>query len=402
MCIFKTYKLLLASIILSVIGLTSHAHDLTKVNFNYLYNHDPVKIDYQIAQQDSLYKLILTFHLVKVLPKDSLAGFELYQQKKINSGQEELIKPISVQVDSGFIKNIIELDFYAKKENSYLVIKFSFLEKPYLYGIPINEALAFPLSNIIYGSDAEGMFYDGYKKSDSVWFEDIGENSDEDQQYFAYLYKDDFPPAIPPMVVDEGGGIGESLQIKNVIGFKRGMMLNKEDHLYYVQNDTSSDRGVAILSHKEYYPRTKSVEELIEKLKYICTGDEYKELNESDDKKTAFNEFWLGHIDDKDRASETIKKYFRSVKFANALFTDYKNGWKTDRGMIYIAFGPPQVVTQKEDVEIWEYKTFDGDLKFTFAKTRNLFVQYHYSLIREKSLNKAWFTAVQKWRTGDL
>ncbi|MEO9805370.1 MAG: GWxTD domain-containing protein [Reichenbachiella sp.] len=385
---------------LLVISSNLLAHDLTKENFNYLYNHDPVKINYQIAKQDSLYKLILTFHLVKVLPSDSLVGFELSEQRKINSIREDLIKPISVKVDSGFIKNVIELDFYASNESNYLVVRFSFLGKPYLYGIPINESLAFPLSNIIYGSDAEAMFYNGHKKLDSVWFEDIDDDS-ENEQFYAYLYKEDFPAAIPPMVVDGAQG-GELLEIKRMISFQRGMMLNESDYLYFVQKDTASDKGVSILSHKEHYPRTKKVEELIETLKYICTGDEFKELNESEDKKLAFNNFWLNHINDKKRASETIKKYFRSVKFANALFSDYKNGWKTDRGMIYIVFGPPEEVTKKEEVEIWKYKTFDGDLKFTFAKTRNLFVQHHYSLIREKSLNKAWFKAVQKWRTGDL
>lgn len=377
-----------------------NAHDLTKENFSYLYNHDPVKIDYQIAKQDSLYKLILTFHLVKVLPTDSLVGFELYEQKKINSGQEDLISPIAVNVDSGFVKNVVEMDFYASSANDYLVLKFSFLEKPYLYGIPINGALAFPLANIIYGGDNEAMFYSGYKQSDSVWFEDIDDSS-EKEQFYAYLYKEDFPAAIPPMVV-EGAVSSETLEIKKKIGFKRGMMLNESDYLYFIQNDTASDKGVSILSHKEYYPRNKKVGELIEALKYICTGDEFEELNSAENQKLAFNNFWLNHISDKEKASETIKKYFRSVKFANALFTDYKNGWKTDRGMIYIVFGPPEVVTKKEEIEIWEYKTFDGDLKFTFAKTRNLFVQYHYSLIREKSLNKAWFTAVRKWRTGDL
>lgn len=377
-----------------------YAFDLTKQNFNYLYNHDPVKIDYQLAQQDSLYKLVLTFHLVKVLPTDSLAGFELYQQRKIGSFKEELITPLAVKVDSGFIKNIIELDFHANNENNYLVVKFSFLDKPYLYGIPINESLAFPLPNFIYGTDAEAMFYDGFRKLDPVWFENINEKA-KNTTYQAYLYKDEFPPALPPMVVDENVA-SEGLSIKNTISFNRGLTLNHADHLYYFQNDTASDMGVSILSHQEYYPRTKKIEELIEKLKYICTGDEFQELNASDEKKLAFNNFWLSHIDDKQLASTTIKKYFRSVKYANALFSDYKNGWKTDRGMIYIVFGPPEVVTRKEDVEIWEYKTFDGDINFTFAKTRNLFVQYHYTLVREKSMNKAWFTAVQKWRTGDL
>ena len=36
--------------------------------------------------------------------------------------------------------------------------------------------------------------------------------------------------------------------------------------------------------------------------------------------------------------------YYRRVRFANEEFTQYKDGWKTDRGMIYILFGPPNQV----------------------------------------------------------
>lgn len=398
MSIFKNISTVLLIFCLRVLTSTTEAHDLTKQNFSYLYNHDPVKIDYQIARQDSLYKLILTFHLVKVLPTDSLADFQLFQQKKIHSDREDVIQPIAIKIDSGFIKNRIEMDFYVQPENNYIGVRFSFLEKPYLFGIPVNEALAFPLSKIVYGTDTDDMFYNGFKQLDGVWFESI---DDSEPAYYAYLYKDNFPPALPPMV-EKASGIGEMLDIDQVISFEKSMTLNTSEALYYVQQDTVSDKGVAIYSHKSYYPRNKQVQELIEKLKYICTGDEFEELNKAEEKKLAFNNFWLDHINDKKKASETIKKYFRSVKFANALFTDYKSGWKTDRGMIYIAFGPPEVVTRQEEEEIWEYKTFGGDLTFTFVKTRNLFVQYHYTLIREKSLNRAWFTAVQKWRTGDL
>jgi GWxTD domain-containing protein len=394
----KVKSLIITSCFLLVLGSPAVAFDLTKVNFSYLYDHDPVKINYQIAKQDSLYKLILTFHLVKILPSNKMEEFELYQQRKIGSGSEQLITPLSQKLDSGFVKNTVEMDFYANEESGYLVLRFLFLEKEYLYGIPINASLTFPLSNIIYRLDTPAMFYNGYKNNDRVIFENI---NNSEKGYFSYLYQENFSPALPPMVVD--GNVGsQRLSISSIIPFNDSLTLEESNYLYFIQNDTSSDQGVSILSHPDYYPKIKSIEELIAPLVYICTGDEFEELNANENKKLAFNNFWLDHISGKELASKTIKKYFRSVKFANAFFTGYKNGWKTDRGMIYIAFGPPENIKRKEKEEIWEYATFDGELKFTFAKKPNLFVQHHYTLVREKSLNNVWFKAIQKWRKGDL
>ena len=377
---FRTYIIGFALLI----STQSSAHDLTKINFDFLYNHDPVKITHQIAQQDSLYQLQLVFHLVKVLPSDKLEDFHVSQQKKINSAKEDVINPIAMTIDSGFVKNTINLSFYAQAESNYIVIDFTFLGKLYYYGISINQALAFPLPDFLVQTDAEAMFYHGFKASDSVWLEHM---SNTDSSYFVYQYLDEFGAALPPMMEDAQPP-NQSLNIQSITGINGGIKLPKANSLYYFQGDTSSTEGQSLIAHQTYYPRTKNMEELLEPLIYICTGDEYDELQAAEDKKIGFNEFWLDHIDDKKLASETIKKYFRSVKFANALFTDYKKGWKTDRGMIYIAFGPPEKVTLEEGEEIWEYSTFEGDLKFTFAKTPNLFVQHHYTLVRKKVLNK--------------
>ena len=380
------------------IHLNLQAFDLTKYNFSYLYNHEPVKVSHQIAQQDSLYKLILTFHLVKVLPTDSLESFGLFEQKNVQSGKEKRINPIRIIKQTAFVKHEIEIDFQANPESQYLVTQFNFLEKTYLYSVPINSALAFPLPNFVYRTNAQAMFYNGLSKGDSVWVESLDKSN---TSYTSYLYPEVFAPSLAPMIVDQKPK-SEKLAVSSLPPFQNGFTLNESQSLYFVQADTSTTQGVSMLCHEEYYPKTKEVEELIQPLLYICTGDEYEELNESENKKLTFNEFWLDHIPDKRKASETIKSYFRSVKFANALFSDYKKGWKTDRGMIYIVFGPPKIVTQKEQEEIWEYELFGGQLKFTFAKTANLFVQHHYTLVREKALNKQWFQAVQKWRTGDI
>jgi hypothetical protein len=46
-------------------------------------------------------------------------------------------------------------------------------------------------------------------------------------------------------------------------------------------------------------------------------------------------------IGDSDRARRIAALYYRRTAAANRLFSNYKAGWKTPRGMIYILFGPP-------------------------------------------------------------
>ena len=120
------------------------------------------------------------------------------------------------------------------------------------------------------------------------------------------------------------------------------------------------------------------------------------------DQKKAFSDFWINLLKSKTLASKSIQLYYQRVKEANTYFSNHKIGWKTDQGMIYILFGPPEEVERKENEEIWSYGTFEGKIKFTFAKLPNLFVQHHYQLERKKSLSKHWFNAVQKWRRGNI
>ena len=101
-------------------------------------------------------------------------------------------------------------------------------------------------------------------------------------------------------------------------------------------------------------------------------------------------------------AKSTIKRYYRRVKEANAMFTGYKEGWKTDMGMIYIVFGPPDEVFKKSSQEVWRYTKLPGlpTVSFTFAQIDNIFVQQHYALVRNPNYKAAWIRKVSDWRRG--
>jgi GWxTD domain-containing protein len=84
---------------------------------------------------------------------------------------------------------------------------------------------------------------------------------------------------------------------------------------------------------------------LNEDVGYIITDEErqaFKRL-ETDDEKTSFIEqFWLRRDPTPDTAENEYKEeHYRKIAYANERFASGIPGWKTDRGRIYITFGPP-------------------------------------------------------------
>jgi hypothetical protein len=95
-----------------------------------------------------------------------------------------------------------------------------------------------------------------------------------------------------------------------------------------------------------------------------------------------------------------IKLYYNRVMDANRFFTSYLEGWKTDRGIIYIIYGPPNVVYKGRNVEGWVYGEDKNmlSINFTFRKLDNPFTDNDYSLTRSPAYKDGWYIAVDNWR----
>ena len=85
------------------------------------------------------------------------------------------------------------------------------------------------------------------------------------------------------------------------------------------------------------------------------------------------------------------------MKQANHLFTDFKAGWKTDRGMMYIVFGRPDEVYRTNSLEEWYYDTGEA---FEFSVISSFFAQRTYTLRRSNSLEDLWFNRIAAIRRG--
>ena len=68
----------------------------------------------------------------------------------------------------------------------------------------------------------------------------------------------------------------------------------------------------------------------------------FKALKSDDEREQFIEQFWLRRDPDPDTdANEYREEYYQRIAYANEHFSSGIPGWKTDRGRIYIMFGPP-------------------------------------------------------------
>jgi GWxTD domain-containing protein len=122
---------------------------------------------------------------------------------------------------------------------------------------------------------------------------------------------------------------------------------------------------------------------LNEDVNYIITDEErqaFKRLQTDDEKQQFIEQFWLRRDPTPDTAENEYKEeHYRRIAYANERYASGIPGWKTDRGRIYITFGPPAEIeshpsggtyerpieegggtTSTYPFEIWRYRYIDG------------------------------------------
>lgn len=120
--------------------------------------------------------------------------------------------------------------------------------------------------------------------------------------------------------------------------------------------------------------QTGDLDKMIEQVRYIAKGSEIKKMKkkpEGEDRLEAFREFWRQRDPTPDtEANELEEEYYRRVEFANQNFGTFIDGWKSDRGMVYILLGPPGEVERhpfesgSKPYEVWTYYTFNRSVLF--------------------------------------
>ena len=169
---------------------------------------------------------------------------------------------------------------------------------------------------------------------------------------------------------------------------------------YNYRSDTSQTEGFTIFRFYDGYPKITTAEQMLLSLRYLTGKNEYDDLVLKKNKKEAVEDFWLELAGNPERAKEMIKSYYNRVQDANRLFTSYLEGWKTDRGIIYIVYGIPNIVYKNKDIETWTYGEDRNmlSISFNFTKVTNPFTDNDYSLSRSPAYKDGWYLAVDNWR----
>ena len=190
------------------------------------------------------------------------------------------------------------------------------------------------------------------------------------------------------------------------------MMFRKEG-IYLCSISRDIRDGYTLLNLGQSFPALTTPEAMIKSLTYLASQSEILELDGSLKPKVALDEFWIKCAGNVEKARELIRIYYTRVLFSNYYFTSYKEGWRTERGMIYIMYGPPDKVYKTTEGESWGYArpqtksswggryTVSNDyLYFNFKRRKNIFSDNDFFLSRNETLVTFWDKAVASWRKG--
>ncbi len=225
------------------------------------------------------------------------------------------------------------------------------------------------------------------------------------EKLFGRIYRRNFPPAAPPFSTFGNPSFGSRADSlfeleKDAKGGFRFQLPAKG--FIHIQSDTSTQTGVTLFVTHPDFPNVTTHNRMIESLRYITSKKEFKNITAQQNPKVAVEKFWIECAGNKARASEVIRKYYNRVQASNRYFTSYVEGWKTDRGLVYIIFGPPATVYRHNKSEVWVYgkEHYINSMMFNFRRMNNPFSDNDYALERNPSLKNNWYRAVSDWRKG--
>ncbi|NBC03641.1 MAG: GWxTD domain-containing protein [Bacteroidetes bacterium] len=185
---------------------------------------------------------------------------------------------------------------------------------------------------------------------------------------------------------------------------------------YRFEVETTDQDGETIYRARDFsvvsenYPSIMTARELAEPLIYLMDRRDHEsmmEIQNPDSLKEAVDRFWLSNVQNMNEARSVINLYYERVEQANKQFTTFKEGWKTDMGMIYILFGPPWYVDRYLNTMEWSYSydRNDPEYNYTFRRPnlKNEFFPFdNYLLQRNQGYFNIQYRQIQLWLTGGI
>jgi GWxTD domain-containing protein len=219
-----------------------------------------------------------------------------------------------------------------------------------------------------------------------------------------------YPPSmlLPEKTLDYGPDTIVAVQYSDTLP----MMFPREG-IFLCSTSREIVDGFTFYNFGASFPATNTPEVMIEPLAYLASEDEMNTLHSAPKPKLALDDFWIKCGGNVEKSRELIRIFYTRVEYSNYYFTSYKEGWRSERGMIYIIYGPPDKVYKTSDGERWgyikpviksswgtRYRVKEDYLYFNFKKKDNIFSDNDYYLSRSETLVTFWEQAIASWRKG--
>lgn len=367
---------------------------LQDINYNYMYS-PAQQFSFQIKpiREEENWKVLYQLRLNS--SEDKLDHYEIqWEQRETLSSKEGLaLDSLSVIIrheGSNYLNGEVAVD----KKNKPQIIAAKVIDTAnkrawFFYEFLLPE---YPINNYLENENHEVVFESFASQGEKYSISGNG-------SWIMSRYLTEFPAAAPAF--SEGlARVPSVIREDSVFTISSEQLVSyDEEGLYLVQRDTSSKEGFAFNVYDDY-PKFAHLENLADPLIYVCTRQEIEKLKAARGDKKSFDRVILGITGNADRAKNFMRNYFGRVELANQYFSSYKEGWKTDRGMIFIIFGLPDELYRFSDREVWEYKNDLYKATFDFVRSPTLFDPDNYVLVRKKKFQDTWYQVIDLWRNA--
>jgi GWxTD domain-containing protein len=373
--------------------------DLTKVNLSHQISPQAsVLLKSWVTDADGDFLIYIETTYRQGLTKDNMKvdylvqpNYKSAEDKNINAF---VISQLISENNGTYISTVSIPKYIA---DSVLVIEYTDLSRnsSFIFDIQLLSLFEFPKATI------NPFLQESIPVIDSYLTVGTPYKNQESTPIYGFYYSYDFPYGQAPMAAAQRE-VGGKFQIDSTFTIAANAEFTpKSLGLYLLQTDTTSDQATALSVEPAYFPKYRTLEQLITCTRYITTTQEYRVLELRKDK-SAFDDMWLNMTGSTEYAVRLIRKYYQRIEEANVYFTSYKSGWKTDQGMIYTVFGTPDAMVKGDDFEVWSYIETDyrEKITFTFVKIKDVFSRQHFELLRSAEHGSAWLKEIRKWRSG--
>lgn len=376
--------------------LVFHAND-TVTEFHFRINSS--NILYTKRREDSAFSanVLVSYELYEIDSKTLLDSASVRFMDVGNNKEKRFL-------DGVFMLNTLKGYQYSAKVTFRDLNRDQFIKK----SVTINKSDLYNAQNYLALDENGHLLFNNYLKNNSKFY--LKKNDAiADTSFVVKYYPSNFPIAKPPFSSNPAPEETPTFSPEHTeeVNFDDSLKLLSYEvtnsGLYFI-HPVGQTTGPTFFNFQDHFPAIKTAESMIPPMRYITTSKEFEQLLSAENPKLAVDKFWRDIAGSNDRARTLIREYYKRVESSNHYFTSYMEGWKTDRGLIYIIFGVPNVVYKHKNYENWIYGEENNmmSLSFVFHKIENPITDNDFVLSRSPVFKNNWFRAVDSWRSGRI